>query len=360
MRAACPPAYLPPARGGVGYSATVPVKTAYLLSHRNRLANQLWNLIAIRAFCIERGYELQDCAAFDYHAELGSPGPSFAVEAFLRAFDALAPVLLSPVLTRTRVVRYGWWKALEALRKVPSRLAAPPPTAPVLDANGAFYLPPSECTDPAQRALLDEAERRGSVCFRGWLFKNPVGIRTHRAAVLASIAPRAPLAAKVAAFVERHRARHARLVGVHLRQGDYKTWLGGKLYISEREARRALDELLRRRGWRADETLFVVCSDGPLDLSAFAGLAAVRGPGSPIDDLLTLASCDLLVGSNSTFGGFASYYGDVPLIVLQRGGLNWDYYADKTGYFEDEHFMCNLLQGSRESPRGDGSFFRAP
>ena len=32
----------------------------------------------------------------------------------------------------------------------------------------------------------------------------------------------------VAAFVERHRARHARLVGVHLRQGDYKTWLGGK------------------------------------------------------------------------------------------------------------------------------------
>ena len=336
----------------------MPTKTAYLLAHQHRLANQLWNLIAIRAFCIERGYELQDCAALDYHAHLGAPGRSLAVEAFLSAFDALAPVLLHPVLARTRVVKQVWWRGMEALRAVPPRLVAPPRSAPVLHAKGVFYLPPSECTDPAQRALLEEAERRGSVCFRGWLFKNPLGIRRHRAAVLASIAPREAVAAKVAAFVKQHRARHARLVGVHLRQGDYRTWFGGKLYVSEQQARRSLSELLRRRGWRADETLFVVCSDEPIDLSAFAGVTVVRGPGSAIEDLLTLASCDLLIGSNSTFGGFASYYGNVPLIILERGDVDWDYYADKTEYFEDEHFMCNLLAGSRESPRSDGGFFR--
>jgi hypothetical protein len=335
-----------------------PAKTAYLLAHQNRLGNQLWNLVAICAFCVDRGYRLTDCAALDYHRYLGSPGPSWAVEAFLSAFDALSPVLLSPVLAETRVVQQVWWRGLAALRTLPARLVARPRSAPILTAEGLFYLPPSECTDPAQQALLDEADRRGSVCFQGWLFKNPVGIRTHRAAVRARVAPRAPVAARVAAFVERHRARHARLVGVHLRQGDYRTWLGGKLYVSEREARAFLDELLRRRGWRADETLFVVCSDGPVDLSAFAGLAAVRGPGSTGDDLFALASCDLLVGSNSTFAGFASYYGDVPLIILARGGVDWDYYAGRTGYFEDEHFVLNLIAGSRESPRADGSFFR--
>ena len=335
-----------------------PPRTAYLLGHQNRLGNQLWNLIAICAYCAERGYVLQDCAALDYHSQLGPPGPSWLVEAFLHACDTLAPVLQSPVLTRTRLGGQVRWRSTELLRAVAPRLVTPPLGAPLLTAAGVFYLPPSECTDPAQRALLEEADRLGSVRLRGWLFRNPVGIRTHRAAVLAHVAPRAPTAARVAAFVERSRARHARLVGVHLRQGDYKTWLGGKLHVSPQQARPSLDELLRRRGWRADETLFVVCSDEPVDLGVFEGLAVVRGPGSAVEDLFALAACDALVGSNSTFAGFAAYYGDVPLILLERGGVSWDHYAGRTGYFEDENFVINRLAGSREGPGGDGSFFR--
>lgn len=82
------------------------------------------------------------------------------------------------------------------------------------------------------------------------------------------------------------------------------------------------------------------------------------GPGSVILDLFTLAACDALLGSNSTFAGFAAYYGDLTLHLLAREGVDWDHYEGRTGFFEDERFSLNRIAGSREGAAADGSFFR--
>lgn len=336
-------------------------KTALLLEHRGRFANQLWNMIAVYAYCLERGHAFRDYAAIDYHRFFDLPPlPERTAETFMNAWDVLAPRLDLRVF-RKRVIRRGAGIVNMRLRAVPPALSRAPKDAPLLSTfSSVFYLPPSEGADPVHAAALAEAEQSASpvMCFRGWLFKNPTGIIKHRARIMAYLKPRAPIAERAAAFARSLRARCEHLVGVHIRQTDYATWLGGKLLVTPKDARIALDELLRRTGRDAKKTLFVVCSDGRVDMSAFAGLDVVRGPGTEIDDFLALTACDVIVGSNSTFGGFASYYGDVPLVILRREGVDWDHYANRKGYFEDPQFIINYLAGSREGVGADGSFFR--
>ena len=62
-------------------------------------------------------------------------------------------------------------------------------------------------------------------------------------------------------------------------------------------------------------------------LRARRGAGAVRGlpgaqevrraGGSELEDLYTLAACDLIVGPRSTYSGWASLYGDVPRYVIE-------------------------------------------
>ena len=58
---------------------------------------------------------------------------------------------------------------------------------------------------------------------------------------------------------------------------------------------------------------------------------------SAVYDLFLLSKTDIILGSNSTFSAFASYYGNIPLVVMQKEKMDWDYYADKKSYFENKY-----------------------
>lgn len=339
-------------------TSSAPLRRVVLLEHRNRLANQLWNAIAVHAYAEERGFAFEDVAALDYHRHFELPDVrSRLSEAFLDVWDFTAP-RFGRVPFRTKVLRVASDRVGDFLRGMPARLARSG-RAPLLEASSpVFYLAPSPSAHDAHRARLSEAERSGSsvIGVRGWLFRNPVGIVKHRSAILSRLTPNSAVERRVTTLVERARAGREHLIGVHLRRGDYVEWLGGKLVISEARANEAVRELLERRGMRATSTRVLVCSDAEIDLSAFRGVGVMRSTGSAIEDLLALARCDVILGSNSTFGGFASYYGDVPLVVLQRGAIDWAHYDGRGGFFEDKYFIVNALAGSQEE--GDPSILR--
>jgi len=48
-----------------------------------------------------------------------------------------------------------------------------------------------------------------------------------------------------------------------------------------------------------------------------------------------LAATDIIIGSDSTFGAFASYYGNLPFIVFEKK-IDWNYYKDKKYFFENK------------------------
>lgn len=200
-----------------------------------------------------------------------------------------------------------------------------------------FYLPPSKTVDSAYQKLLSiiDTGKYDTFYFDGWLFRNPVGIEKYRKEIQKYLTPKKEIEDKVTNFILPLREEFETLVGVHIRQGDYKEFHGGKLFFTQGEVRKILDAYLKFSGNTQKETMFIICSDGPVDAEIFTGINTSFPAGNPVEDLFTLASTDVVIGANSTFGSFASYYGNIPFIVLDRENMEWEYYRDKNKYFEN-------------------------
>ena len=184
------------------------------------------------------------------------------------------------------------------------RLAAPPGVGVIaLDWGQTYAL-----DDPRN---LDWLRSRRLVLCQGWQFRVSGGLLPDREALRDYFRPIAVHGRAVAAFLESAHAGATVLVGVHVRRGDYRRFMGGRFLHSLSDYAGLMGHVAGELRGRA--VRFVVCSDEALDLSVFRPLEVVPGPGSPLRDLYALAGCDLLVAPPSTFSMWASFYGGVPL-----------------------------------------------
>jgi hypothetical protein len=118
--------------------------------------------------------------------------------------------------------------------------------------------------------------------------------------------------------VDRLRRGAEVVIGVHIRQGDYRIWRGGKYFFPSARYAAWMRELAGQ--FPARKVSFLVCSDEPRDAREFPGLAVGFGTGSAVGDLYALAKCDCVFGPPSTFTAWASFYSNTPLLHLFDGG----------------------------------------
>lgn len=116
-------------------------------------------------------------------------------------------------------------------------------------------------------------------------------------------------------------ARHQSdvVVGVHIRRGDYETFLGGQYFFDDALYAAWMREVqsqyqAQRPGQRVR---FIICSNESIDRSQFQGLDYSMGPGTAIQDMYTLAETDFMIGPPSTFTGWAAFMGRTPLVFMR-------------------------------------------
>lgn len=112
------------------------------------------------------------------------------------------------------------------------------------------------------------------------------------------------------------------VVGVHIRQGDYKTFRGGRYYYSIDQYVSAMRRVRERLAGR--RVAFWICGNGPLDRRDFGNLNVFFGTGHLIEDLYGLAATDRLIGPPSTFTKWASFYGGAPLHWMETADESFD------------------------------------
>ena len=158
--------------------------------------------------------------------------------------------------------------------------------------------------------FLDSLREARAVFIGGWLelrhvqFEQPDILRAH-------FTPIERHRAAVAKLIAETRAKCDVLIGVHIRQGDYAGFLGGRYFFPTGVYVRAMHAAAalfpgRRVG-------FLICSDQPQQISEPALTCIAQGTGDVIEDLYALAECDWLIGPPSTFSLWASFYGRTPL-----------------------------------------------
>ena len=150
----------------------------------------------------------------------------------------------------------------------------------------------------------------------GWGFRDQAGFRVASAAVKAFLTPVAEHRIAIERCVQAARRRGDILVGMHIRRGDYATHQNGRYYFAWTDYARVLSDIAG--AYRPRRVVFLVCSNEPLDPLIASRPDVVQGPGQAVQDMYALARCELIVGPPSTFSGWASFYGDVPLLQIQR------------------------------------------
>lgn len=186
---------------------------------------------------------------------------------------------------------------------------------------GAAYV---DCPNSSEFDLLDpqfltlSASRKVVFLASGWQYRCWSGLEAALPAIRTFLSPSEQLKKRVAALVSTARVNDPLLIGVHIRQTDFRTHLGGRYFFPLDDYLKAMTELVRNEFPRP--VRFLICSDEAQTRESFAGLDVVFGLGDALGDLFCLASCDRIIGpAISSFSGWAALFGDRPFLGLEPG-----------------------------------------
>lgn len=108
------------------------------------------------------------------------------------------------------------------------------------------------------------------------------------------------------------------VIGVHIRRGDYATWLDGRFYYELETYHQII--LRIQQLFNDHHVSFFISSNETFSLDIFEGCQCYRfgrEPSGAILDLYTLSLCDKIVGPFSTYSRWASFIGQVPLCFIE-------------------------------------------
>jgi hypothetical protein len=175
--------------------------------------------------------------------------------------------------------------------------------------------------DHGEELSLDSPEfaaslTRGQLIFvQGWLFRDHSNFTRHSDAIRKYFTPAQPFLDNIDSLIRQARETCDLLVGVHIRHGDFKTFMGGKYFFEIDEYIRVMERVAelfpdRRVG-------FLVCTNVEANSVALPRHQVTFGRGHIIEDMYSFARCDYIVGPPSTYTMWASFYGGVPLYMIE-------------------------------------------
>jgi hypothetical protein len=163
------------------------------------------------------------------------------------------------------------------------------------------------------------ARRRVTTCC-GWKIASWRLVAEQQAELRKFFRPAPEFARRSAEFITALRQRHDVVIGLFIRQSDYREWNDGRFYFSTVQYAAWVRQLLDLHGGR--RVAIVIASEEWQDPAALAGLPCHFATGAPnagghwFESWIELSLCDFIVSPPSTFSATAAFLGGVPLWPL--------------------------------------------
>lgn len=294
-------------------------KNIILKNGGGELANQLWNYISIYAYSLEIGARTTNPSFFEYH----------------RFFNLLENESLITKITslffqkprrRNHIINKVFRFKYKVLAEFVSIINKNKIVSSINSTNKVTYLPPT----------IEYERKNNDLYFLGWLFRNPLGIEKYRDEILNTFKPIEKIESRIN-DISKEFSKYKNVIGLHVRQGDYKDFKNGKYFINQKRIAEVCREYISNNNLDKNSSLFVITSDGKIDTNLFEGLNIYISKENAITDLFLLSKTNIIIGSDSSFGHFASWYGNIPHLVIKNEPIDWEYYRGKTKYFINKY-----------------------
>lgn len=295
-------------------------KNTILKNGGGELANQLWNYISIHAYSLEIGATTSNPSFFEYHYYFRFLKNESLIIRFLSLF-------FKKPRRRNHIINKIFRFKYKVLAEFIARLNSNKIVSSINSTNKVTFLPPT----------VEYERKNKDIYFLGWLFRNPIGIEKYRQDLIDAFKPIQSIENKINNIVSNLKNKYKTIIGLHIRQGDYKTFKKGKYFIEQKRIVGICNEYISNNNLDKNLTLFVITSDGQIDTNLFASLNIHISKENAVTDLFLLSSTNIIIGSDSSFGHFASWYGNIPHIVIKNEMIDWEYYKGKTKYFINKY-----------------------
>lgn len=306
-------------------------KKAIILQHNgDELGDQLWNYVSIYAYCLSRGYQCFNPSFFEYnhyfkHLKIGNPilhiffSTLFRKNKEHRKSDTYIKIM--------RFLYSIYVFLIKKLRKNKVYIAKE-------DVNyGVQYLPPTQ-----EGRIINRLEKKDIIYFDRHIFRNPFGLDEYRNEITNIFAPSDSIQKAVRSRLVSMRNKYDHVIGIHIRQNDFRDFKRGKYFVDQGHMRQFIDEFIKFHKINTNKTVFYLASDDEIDETFFDGINYELGDRNPAIDMFVLSGCDVIIGPDSRFGSFASFYGNIPHIVCNRSGVDWKFYMDKSEFFNNKYW----------------------
>lgn len=151
-------------------------------------------------------------------------------------------------------------------------------------------------------------------------------------------------------YINELRCKFDKVIGVFIRQGDYKTWFNGKYYFDTAFYKKIMTETAGL--YKNEKVCFVIASDDFQNAEDFKELNGYLTTGSIaigghfVESLAELSMCDLIISPPSTFSIWAAFSGSKPLLPLisavQKFNENDIVYNSFTDAIKHQHLSNSI------------------
>lgn len=292
------------------------------------LANQLWNYISVYAYGLEKDISVSNPSFYEYHSSFN----------LVKNENILVKIIAILFENYTKRKQSLWKKITRKIYRIYpfiiEKLYKNQIISSENQSNTAVYLPPTK-----ENSYLKP--NNNELYFTGWLFRNPVGIEKFRQQIVRDFCPKESISKKIDSVISSLYSKYEKIIGVHIRQGDYATFKGGRYLVPQKRVREIIDEYSTKNIINLEKTCFLITSDGPIDATIFRNINLYISKENAVTDLFLLSATDAIIGSDSSFGDFAGWYGNKMHIVTSNDPIDWDYYVARKGYFENKY--CTMV-----------------
>lgn len=148
---------------------------------------------------------------------------------------------------------------------------------------------------------------------RGWKTRNKTDLHQKAGRLAYDLfIPNDDIVSEVKTIFEEVKKTSDVIVGLHIRKGDYKTWLDGKYYYEDEEYESLMAQI--EKNLSSKRVAFFIATNGEVSKLITEQHQTFRiNDGNMAHDLYGLSLCDYIIGPPSTFSKWAALVGYVPL-----------------------------------------------
>jgi hypothetical protein len=195
--------------------------------------------------------------------------------------------------------------------------------------NARFHVPGNhrDGVDLSSSETVEKLRSVGTTVLAGWNVRAWPLIEIHGDWIRETLQPDEQYVSAAKSFITDIRAEYDTVVGVLIRQDDYRTFMNGRFFYESARYRELIEAYATTHC--AGNTAFVLASDEAQSHDLFDEEAyhfctgEAVGPNHFLENFVELSLCDMILSPPSTFSLLAAFLGDIPLVPIACNEADW-------------------------------------